>query len=62
MLRLAAGARIVRKLMRAEKEDGGIVFKAVLRPVAVMHVPIDDQHAGEPVFFLSIARGDGHIV
>ena len=28
----------------------------------MMHVPVDDEHAGQPVFFLRVAGRDGHVV
>src|SRR5262245_55783641 len=51
----ATRSGIVRILVGAEKEDGGIVLEAVLRSVAVMYIPVDDQHALQPVSFLDIA-------
>ena len=52
----------MRILVRAEKENGRIIFKRVLGSVAVMHVPIHDQHALETVTRLKIARGNGHVI
>ncbi len=61
-LRLAARAWIMWILMRAEKEDGGIVFETMLRAIAVMHVPIDNQHTGEAMLLLGIACGNRDII
>ena len=36
--------------------------KAVLRAVAMMHVPIDDQHPLEPQGLCGNCRGHGHVV
>src|SRR5678816_4002777 len=43
------GPRIPGMLVRAEEEHAGVLVKDVLRAIAVMHVPIDDQHAFETV-------------
>ena len=48
--------------MGTEKEHGGILLKTVLGPVPMVYVPIDDEHPGEPVFLLDIARGDRHVI
>src|SRR5690349_19977452 len=49
-------SRIMRVLMRAEEQHRAIAVKAVLGAVAVMHVPIDDQHPGDVVPLLSVPR------
>ena len=58
----AAGARIERPLVRAEKEHRRIGVEDVLRAVAVVHVPIHDQDARYAVFALRVARGEGHVI
>src|SRR5262245_49192314 len=49
-----AGTRVVRKLVGAEKEDRRIVLETVLCGIAVMDIPVDDQHALQTVPFLYI--------
>ncbi len=48
--------------MRAEEKDGTVLVKGVLRPVAVMDVPIDDENLREAVMALGVTRGDGNVV
>ena len=52
----------MRILVRAEKQDGGIVLKRVLRAVPVMHVPVHDQHARETMTLLDIPGRDRHVI
>ena len=39
-----------------------IILEDRLRPVAVMHVPVDDQHALSVPLLLSVARRHGHVI
>lgn len=55
-------ARIERVAMRRKERDLAVVVKRVLRPVAVVHVPIDDQHPIESVSGASMSRRDGDVV
>ena len=48
--------------MRAKEEHGGIVLETMLRAVAMMHIPIDNQYTLEAILFLHITRGNRHIV
>jgi hypothetical protein len=48
--------------MGAEEEDAGILVEDVLGAVAVVHVPIGDEHAFDAVDFAGVARGDGCVV
>ena len=56
------GPGIVRILMGAEKYDGWIVLETVLCTIAVMHIPINDEHPLQSILFLNIACGDRHII
>ena len=49
-------------LVRAEEEHGAVGVENVLRAVAVVDVPIGDQHAANAVLALRIARRDGDAV
>ena len=44
--------------MSAEEEHTAVLIKDVLRAVAVMHVPIDDEHLVRAVFALGVAGAD----
>ena len=48
--------------MGAEEEDRGIAVEDVLRAVAVVHVPIDDEDAFDAVLLLRVAGRDGDVV
>src|SRR5207248_3102587 len=61
-LRFSARARIGAVMMRAEVENRRILVEDVLRAVAVVIVPIDDQRAADAVDLLQIARRDGDVV
>ena len=50
------------EMVRAEVEHRAVFIEDVLRAVAVMHVPIDDQHLAQMVLVLCIAGGDGGVV
>ena len=58
------GARpgITRVLMRTEKEDRGIIIERVLRPVAMVDIPIHDQHTAEPMAALEVSGGNRDII
>ena len=58
----APGSGIERPLVGAEEEHRGVLVKDVLRAVAVVHVPIHDQHASHAVPLLRVARRDGDVV
>ena len=55
-------AGVPRMLVRAQEHDGAVVVEDVLRAVAMVDVPIDNQHAGEPVLLLRVARADRNVV
>ena len=57
-----ARAGIERPAMDRKKADLAVVPEHVLRAVAVMHVPIDDQHAVRARARRCGPRGDGHVV
>ncbi len=57
-----ARPRVEGVLVRRDVEHAGIVVEAPLRPVAVMHVPIDDQQPLEAVACAQVARADGDVV
>ena len=57
-----AGAGIERPAVDREEADALVGVEHVLRAVAVVDVPIDDQHAVEPVLVDRDAGGDGHVV
>jgi len=56
------GARIPGRLVRAEEEYRAVVVESILRSVAVMDVPIRNQHALDSVLELGVARTDRDIV
>jgi len=56
-----AGTRVVRILVRRDEEHRGIVVKAPLRAVAVMHVEVDDRHARQATR-ASVRGRDGDVV
>src|SRR5207244_12649361 len=53
--------RIVGILVGRDVEDVGIALEAVLRPVAMVEVPVDDRHALDAVA-LEPGRRDRHVV
>jgi hypothetical protein len=57
-----AGARIKRPAVNRKKADIVVCVKRVLRGIAVMDVPIDDQHSIHVVFLTRNARSDGNVV
>ena len=59
---LAAGPGIPGELVRAEVEHRAVFIEDVLRAVAVVHVPVDNQHLAQMVLALCIAGGDGGVV
>src|SRR5579884_365319 len=54
----AAGAWIERPLVERDEEDRRVVRQQVLRPVAVVDVPVDDRDAADAELGLRPARGD----
>ena len=46
--------------MRVEEEDTRVLVKGILRAVAVVDIPVDDQHAFEAVHRLRVAGGERH--
>ena len=59
VFRRAARARVKRILVRGKIKYRRILVSHHLRPVAVVHVPIDDHDALDAVFFPRVTRGDG---
>ena len=57
-----AGIGIPGRLVGAEEEDGTVGVERVLRAIAVVHVPIGDQHFGQAVAMLGVSRGNRHVV
>ncbi len=58
----ASRPRIPRPLVRAEIEDGTVLVEDLLGAVAVVHVPVDDQHLADAVLPLRISGGDAGVV
>lgn len=48
--------------MRAEEEDAGILIEDILRAVAMVYVPVNDQYAVDAVDLARMASGEGHVV
>src|SRR5687767_2043992 len=48
--------------MNRQKADLAVVPKGVLRSVAMMNIPVDDQHSIQLVFARRHARGDRNVV
>src|ERR1035438_5104610 len=48
--------------MRTEEENRAVGIENILRAVAVMHVPIRDQHSLHAVLLLGIASRDGDAI
>ncbi len=46
--------------MRAEKEYRAVAIENILRPVAVMNVPIGDQNPAHAMLLLGVTRRDCH--
>jgi len=55
-------SRIVRILVSTKKKDGRVVIKGMLRPIPMMHVPIDNQHARDSMLSLEVSGSNGHVV
>src|ERR1700722_1080754 len=53
-----SGSRIPRRLMRAEEKHRSVGIENILRPVAVMDVPIGDEHAPGAMLLLGVACRD----
>ena len=47
--------------MHRHKSNGRIVLDECLRAVAVVNVPIDDQHAIDPLALAGVVRADGDV-
>src|SRR5688572_21403116 len=60
--RLSTRSWIMRVLVRAEEEHGGIVLETMLRTVPMMYIPIHNQYTLEAVFLLHITRRNRDIV
>jgi len=58
----SAGAGIKRRLVAAAEEHGGIGGENVLGAVAVVYVPIEDQHPRQAMGHLQMAGGNGDVV
>src|SRR5436309_498436 len=58
--RTGSGVRAV--VMRAEVKDGAVVVEDVLSAIAVVIIPIDDQHSADPVSLLQVTGGDRDII
>src|ERR1035437_1289203 len=58
----AASSGIERRLMDREVKDRRVLVENRLRSVAMVHVPIHDQHPGQLVLLLDVLRGDGYVV
>ena len=48
--------------MDTEIEDGRILLKNVLCPVAVMDIPVDDHHTGQMMPYLQVSGRDRDII
>ncbi len=48
--------------MCAEEQDLAVLIENILRAVAVMDIPIDDEHAFGRMFVARISSGDGHVI
>ena len=57
-----SGAGIMRMLMQADEQDGGIVEEGLLCAVSVMDVPVQNGDAPQADFGLKPTRGYGDIV
>src|SRR5262249_31590067 len=55
------GAGIPRPLMHRYEVDVGLMLDERLRPVSVVHIPIDDQHAFGAMPLPRVVRADGHV-
>ena len=53
-----SGARVVVPVVRREEEDGRILVEGVLGGVAVVIVPVHDQHLPVSAIILCVAGGD----
>ncbi len=59
---ISASSRIVWVLVQADIENTGVAFEAVLRPVPMMDVPVQNNDLFQPVFLLQITRSDRDVV
>src|SRR5437867_11266006 len=58
----SASPGIVGILVRAEEEYRWVVIKGMLGPIPVMDVPVHNQHAGDAMTSLEVARSDRHTI
>jgi hypothetical protein len=49
-------------LVQADIENTGVAFEAVLRPVPMVDVPVQNNDLFQPVFLLQITGGDRNVV
>jgi hypothetical protein len=49
-------------LVGAEIEYGGVGIEHLLRAIAVVHIPVDNEHAFHPMFLLHIPRRNGYLI
>ncbi|CAN5395732.1 hypothetical protein BH10PLA2_BH10PLA2_12010 [soil metagenome] len=61
---IGPGARVkaAAETVNAQEILRGIGVEDILRAVTVMHIPVDDQHAIEPVLLASMCSRDGDVV
>src|SRR6476659_6915961 len=61
---LAGGTRsgIDAVLVQRDVEHGSVALENVLRPVAVMHVEVDDRDTADVLLGLHVPRGDRDVV
>ena len=49
---ISTGSRIVWVLVQADVENTGFAFEAVLRPITMMDVPVQNNDLFQPLFLL----------
>ena len=59
---ISAGSRIVWVLVQADVENTGVAFEAVLRPVTMMDVPVQNNNLSQSVFLLQVTGSDCNVV
>lgn len=60
-LMLMPGAGIERRLVRGGEKHAGVRPEYILGTIAVMHIEIDNRHAGKPVSLQRMKRANGGI-
>ena len=60
--RIQSGAGKIGELVGGKKKDRRVRFKAMLGAVAVMDIPVDNEHPFEAQVFSCRHSRDGHIV